>query len=75
MSKHKKALAKAAHETSRFMSAHARAEARAAGWPEHIVRGVHVRYSPDNHKFTTHTHHAFTEDAKNLEYEIGRAHV
>jgi hypothetical protein len=61
------ALHRAAAETSRYMSAQLRSETRAAGWPDEITRGVHVKYHPES-GFTTHVHPAHKERALDLEY-------
>ena len=57
----------AARDTSRYMSAQLRAEARASGWPHNIVRGLHVRYTP-NDGFTAHVHPDHFDEAQDLEY-------
>ena len=57
----------AARDTSRYMSAQLRAEARASGWPHKIVRGLHVRYTP-NDGFTAHVHPDHFDEAQDLEY-------
>ena len=62
----KQSLHKASLETTRFMSAHLRAETRASGWPEHIVRGMHVTY--DDGKFSVHSHPDHKDEVLNLEY-------
>lgn len=49
------------------MSAQLRAEARVSGWPEHIIRGLHVQYHPQQ-GFTTHVHPDHVAEAKDLEY-------
>ena len=49
------------------MSAQLRAEARASGWPHKIVRGLHVRYTP-NDGFTAHVHPDHFDEAQDLEY-------
>ena len=62
----KSSINKASNETTRFMSAHLRSEARASGWPEHIVSGLHVRH--DKGSFTVHSHPEHHQDVMNLEY-------
>ena len=39
------AIHKASHETSRLVGAHMRSEAKATGWPSHVVSGMSVSYS------------------------------
>ena len=60
------AVKQASHDTSRFMSAHLRAEARNSGWPEHIARTMHVSYGDKG--FTTHTHPDHRAAVLDLEY-------
>lgn len=48
------------------MSAHVRAETRASGWPEDIVRGMHVKYTDG--QFSVHSHPDHKDDVLNLEY-------
>jgi hypothetical protein len=62
----KESLHKASVETTRFMSAHLRSETRASGWPEHIVRGMHVTYDAGN--FAVHSHPDHRDEVLNLEY-------
>ena len=66
LSKVKESLHKAAIETTRFMSAQLRAEARASGWPSHIVRNLHVTHSDG--AFSVHTSKTHRAEAMNLEY-------
>lgn len=42
----KSAIHKASIETSRFLGAHYRQEARKSGWPEELVRSLSVSYTP-----------------------------
>jgi len=49
------------------MSAQLRNEARASGWPDEIISGLHVKYHPE-HGFTTNVHPAHYERALDLEY-------
>jgi len=58
---------KAAQEATRYMSAQLRSEARASGWPSHIISGLHVRYNPED-GFTTHVHPQHYAQALDLEY-------
>lgn len=62
----KESLHKASVETTRFMSAHLRSEARASGWPDHVVRGMHVTYDDGN--FAVHSHPDHKAEILNLEY-------
>ena len=48
------------------MGAHLRSEARASGWPEKIVRNLHVRNS--NGAFTIHGNPTHKTEILNLEY-------
>ena len=64
--KFKEALNQASVDTTRLMSAHLRTETRASGWPEKIVRGMHVRYNQG--KFSVHSHPDHTAEVLNLEY-------
>ena len=48
------------------MSAHLRSEARASGWPEHIVSTLHVKHSGG--AFTVHAHPDYQKDVMDLEY-------
>ena len=66
LSKIKTSLHKSSVETTRMMSAHLRAETRASGWPEHIVRGMHVSYSDG--AFSVHSHPDHRDEILNLEY-------
>ena len=60
------AIHSASVETSRFLSAHLRGEARASGWPDHIVRHMSVSYSGDG--FNVHAHNQHHSEIGNLEY-------
>lgn len=66
-SKTQRAVHVSAHETTRYMSAQLRSEARAAGWPDNIVSGLHVKYHPEK-GFTTHVHPSYHAQALDLEY-------
>ena len=66
LSKVKESLHKASIETTRMMSAQLRSEARASGWPSHIVRTLHVAHSDG--AFTVHSHDDHRAEALNLEY-------
>jgi len=66
LSKVKESLHKASIETTRMMSAQVRSEARASGWPSHIVRTLHI--SHNDGAFTVHSHEKHRAEALNLEY-------
>jgi len=66
LSKIRTSLNKSSLETTRMMSAHLRAETRASGWPEHIVRGMHVSY--DDGAFSVRSHPDHRAEVLNLEY-------
>ena len=66
LSKVKESLHKASVETTRLMSAQVRSEARASGWPSHIVRTLHV--SHNNGSFAVRSHEDHHAEALNLEY-------
>ena len=59
-------LHKASLETSRFMSAKLRTEARKSGWPAHVASGMHVRYNDG--EFTVHSHPEHKNQVLDLEY-------
>jgi len=60
------AIKNSGHETSRFVTAHVRDEARNSGWPEDLIHSTHVSYGEDG--FTAHTHDKHAEKVKDLEY-------
>jgi len=60
------ALHKSSLETSRYLSAGLRNEARRSGWPDHIVRHMNVSYTKDG--FNAHVHDDHHAEAMNLEY-------
>jgi hypothetical protein len=62
----KASLHKASHDTARFMSAHLRSEARASGWPDHLVSSLHVRHNSGS--FTVHAHPSSRADVMDMEY-------
>jgi hypothetical protein len=62
----KSALHQASHETTRLMSAQLRTEAKASGWPHHVVRNMGVTYGPNG--FEAHVHDAHKAEAEDLEY-------
>ena len=58
---------KASHETSRLVGAHARSEAKATGWPSHVVSGMSASYNKDGFAVNVNeTHHA-----EALDHEYG----
>ena len=59
-------LHKAGVETSRLMSAKLRSEARASGWPNHIIRHLGVAHSDG--AFTVHSHEDHRSAVMDLEY-------
>ena len=66
-SPHHSSVHHAARDTTRYMSAQLRAEARASGWPSKIISSLHVRYT-SNDGFTAHVHPSHFEMAQDLEY-------
>lgn len=60
------AIKAASLETTRLMSAHLRAEARSSGWPEHVVRSLHVAH--DETGFSTYVNSRHHEEALDHEY-------
>ena len=66
LKKARESLNRASVETTRFMGAHLRSEARASGWPEKIVRNLHVRHSDG--VFTIHGNPTHKTEILNLEY-------
>lgn len=66
-SPHHTAVHHAARDTTRYMSAQLRAEAKASGWPSKIISGLHVRYT-SNDGFTAHVHPSHFDEAQDLEY-------
>ena len=66
LKKAKESLNRASVETTRFMGAHLRSEARASGWPEKIVKHLHVRHSGG--AFTVHGNPKHKAEIENLEY-------
>ena len=60
------AIHQSSHEASQVMSSQLRSEARASGWPEHVVQNMHVKYN--NGKFTNHVHDSHASEAADLEY-------
>lgn len=60
------ALEKSSHETARMLSHQFRNEARASGWPEHIVSRMRVHYHEGEFKISGHKSH--TKDIHDLEY-------
>ena len=66
LKKARESLNRASVETTRFMGAHLRSEARASGWPEKIVKNLHVRHSDG--AFTIHGNPTHKTEILNLEY-------
>jgi len=60
------AVEHAAKQTSRYMTGQLRREARASGWPSHVVRNMGVIY--DNNKLEVHVHDNHLAEAHDLEY-------
>ena len=60
------AIKNSSHETSRFVTAHVRDEARNSKWPDHIARSMNVTYGKDG--FEAHTHKDHVDKVKDLEY-------
>jgi hypothetical protein len=60
------AIKNSTHETSRFVTAHVRDEARNSKWPDHIARSMNVIYGKDG--FEAHTHKGNVDKVKDLEY-------
>ena len=58
---------KASHETSRLVGAHLRSEAKANGWPSHVVSGTSVSYSKNGFVANVNEKH----HAEALDYEYG----
>ena len=48
------------------MSAHLRSEARASGWPDHVVSNLHVTHSDGSFKVRSHPEHH--DQVMDLEY-------
>lgn len=63
----KRALQKASLDTSRYMSAGLRKEARNSGWPRHIANSIRMNYSRDGFDVAIHPDHAETA----MDYEYG----
>ena len=66
------AIHKASLDTTRLMSAHLRTEAQNSGWPDPVVRNLHVRYSDG--EFNVYGHKNHTKDIQNLEYGTPSSH-
>jgi hypothetical protein len=58
---------KASHETSRLVGAHLRSEAKANGWPSHVVSSTSVSYSKNGFNANVSEKH----HAEALDYEYG----
>lgn len=59
-------IAKASADTTHYMGAHLRSEASASGWPDHIVRSMHVTHGAPG--FEAHVHEDHFGHAQDLEY-------
>ena len=66
LSQVKDSLAKATQDTTRFMSAHLRIEARKSGWPDDVVSHLFVRH--EDGEFTVHSHESHRNQVLDLEY-------
>jgi len=66
LSQVKDSLAKATVDTTRFMSAHLRIEARKSGWPDDVVRHLSVHHNDG--EFTVHSHDDHRNTVMDLEY-------
>lgn len=62
----KSSLHKASLDTTKILSAHLRSEARASGWPDHIVRSLHVAHQDG--EFSVHGHPDHRKETMDLEY-------
>lgn len=58
---------RASHETSRLVGAHLRSEAKANGWPSHVVSSTSVSYSKNGFAANVSEKH----HAEALDYEYG----
>ena len=58
---------RASHETSRLVGAHVRSEAKANGWPPHVVKSTSVSYSKNG--FNANVAEKHYKEA--LDYEYG----
>lgn len=62
----KRAVQRASLETSRYMSAALRKEARTSGWPSHIVNSLKMTYGRDG--FDVRVHDSYKNEAMDQEY-------
>ena len=62
----KRAIQKASIDTSRFMSAGLRKEARASGWPSHVTNSLRMHY--DRNGFDVRVHESHQDTAMDYEY-------
>jgi hypothetical protein len=60
------AVEQAAKHTSRYMTGQLRKEAKASGWPRHVVGNMGVIY--DDKRFQVHVHDKHFNEAQTLEY-------
>lgn len=62
----KRAIQKASIDASRYMSVGLRREARASGWPRHIVNSLRMNYSRNG--FDVSVHNDYHDSAMDYEY-------
>lgn len=62
-----RAVKRASIDTSRHLSAALRKEARASGWPRHIVNSLRMSHGRDG--FDVHVHDAYQSEA--MDHEFG----
>jgi hypothetical protein len=62
----KRAVQRASLETSRYMSASLRKEAKASGWPSHVVNSLKMSYGRDG--FDVRVHDDYVAEAMNHEF-------
>lgn len=67
----KRALQRASIDASRYMSAGLRKEARASGWPRHIVNSLRMNYSRDGFDVAVHSEH----HDKAMDFEYGNTEM
>lgn len=61
-----KAIQRASQETTRYLSAQLRSEARASGWPSDVSNSLYVSYGKNG--FSSHVAKKHYEKAMDLEY-------
>lgn len=67
----KRALQKASLDTSRYMSAGLRQEARNSGWPRHVVNSLKMHYDRNGFDIRVHDSHEQTA----MDYEYGNTEM